>query len=76
MSVDVEGCELEILQSNNWEAIRPKVVLVEFLESTLTDIVNSAITNLLEEEGYIVFAKSFNTVFYMTSDFFRERMAI
>lgn len=34
MSVDVEGCELEVLSSNDWNTFRPKVLCIEWLDKT------------------------------------------
>ncbi|MCT7528303.1 FkbM family methyltransferase [Aliarcobacter cryaerophilus] len=76
LSIDIEGEEFEALISNNWNKYLPKVILVEFLESTLESIIDDKISKFLKEKGYIIFAKSFNTVFYMTNDFFKHRMGI
>jgi len=45
MSVDTEGHDMEVLQSNNWEVYRPKVICVE---NNLTSEVNS----FLEDQNY------------------------
>lgn len=60
MSIDVEGLDVEILKSNNWNKFRPDFILIELLnwspenESQL----------YMESIGYEFFAKTFNTVFY------------
>lgn len=38
MSIDVEGHEMEVLQSNDWDLYRPKYLLVELLNSDLDSI--------------------------------------
>lgn len=35
LSVDVEGLDLEVLKSNNWDKYRPKVVVIECWDSDL-----------------------------------------
>ena len=41
LSVDVEGYDLKVLKSNDWKKYRPHVVLVELLETTLEEILES-----------------------------------
>lgn len=76
ISIDVEGHEFQVLKSNDWDKYLPKVILVEFLESTVESVIDDDISKLLATKGYVIFAKSFNTVFYMTKDFFNIRMGI
>ncbi|TDG12755.1 FkbM family methyltransferase [Seongchinamella unica] len=47
LSVDVEGFDLEVLKSNDWENYRPKYVLVEVLRSGLQEVLNSATNKFL-----------------------------
>jgi len=65
MNIDVEGFEFDVLQSNNWQKYRPKVILVEIRESDLEDLFKNEITIFLKNLGYKLFAKCFNTVFFM-----------
>lgn len=64
MSIDVEGLDLEVLESNDWFKYRPNVILVEILHSTLEDIFKSAIHKFLSEKNYGVYCKTPNTVIY------------
>jgi FkbM family methyltransferase len=64
LSVDVEGFDLNVLQSNNWEIYRPKYVLVEFLRSSLHEIDESDLGRFMKASGYTLFAKCVNTVFF------------
>jgi FkbM family methyltransferase len=63
MTVDVEGRDLDVLQSNDWVRFRPKVVLVETLNRQLADLKAEPIIVFLESLGYAVWAKTFNTTF-------------
>ncbi len=56
MDVDVEGLDLEVLSSNNWERLRPKIVMVETDSSIETDIVGD-IYNFLKERDYFLISK-------------------
>lgn len=64
LSVDVEGLDLEVLQSNNWEKYHPKVVLAECWESDLETIHQSEIYVFLAQQGYKLFAKTTNTLIF------------
>jgi FkbM family methyltransferase len=45
LTIDAEGFDLDILQSNNWEKFRPKMILIEHFG-------NAAIDQFLEAVGY------------------------
>jgi len=64
MSIDVEGNELQVLQSNNWDRYHPKVVLVEILGFDLSRAEEFPVHNFMMDLGYILVAKTFNTIFY------------
>lgn len=49
LSVDVEGAELEVLQSNNWNLFNPDLICIEELT---TPIQNSKIREFLESHDY------------------------
>ena len=63
MSIDVEGLDLEVLKSNDWEKFRPSIVLVELLN--LNGINEDPITLYLKEVGYKFYAKSHFTNFFV-----------
>jgi hypothetical protein len=64
MTVDVEGLDIEVLKSNDWDKYRPEFVLVEILKSSLFEIARSEIGMFMQEMGYSLYAKSVNTVFF------------
>jgi len=65
LSIDVEGLDLQVLRSNNWDLYKPKFILVEDLLQDFNLIMkNSEVKKYLEEKNYILFAKTVNTVFY------------
>lgn len=64
LSIDVEGLDFEVLQSNDWAKYKPEVILVEVLGSSLASIADSEITEFLSEHDYVLYAKSVNTVVY------------
>jgi len=65
LSVDVEGLDLEVLQSNDWDSYRPLLVLVEVLGvQTLNDVETTPIWKYMKDKGYFCAAKTFNTLFF------------
>lgn len=68
LSVDVEGLDLEVLQSNNWQKYHPKVVLVESWESDLERIHQDEIYLFLASQGYKLFAKTTNTLIFTSGE--------
>ncbi len=69
MSVDVEGMDFEVLQSNDWQQFRPKVVLVEVRNLSLENMYDSKIVHYLGLNGYCLYAKTVCTlIFFERSD--------
>lgn len=64
MSVDVEGLDLQVLKSNDWNKYRPQYVLAEVLNSSLTNLSQHPIAELMIQNGYEIYAKQVNTVFF------------
>ena len=62
LSVDVEGMDLEVLQSNDWSAFVPRFVLAECYGEALEDLAQSATVRYLRQCGYEAVAKTLNTV--------------
>ena len=54
LSIDVEGHDLEVLQSMDWEEFRPELVLVEQELSALDELSSSKITSFMKSVGYDV----------------------
>lgn len=64
LSIDVEGAELEILSTNNWDKYRPKILIVEQPVVKLMEVGETEIAKFLEKINYLPFAKTiaFNTI--------------
>lgn len=69
MSVDVEGSELDVLKSNNWDKYRPQLIIVEVFN---VDDFNSANTNeitvYLKSKKYKLFVKTLSNLIYKNED--------
>ena len=64
-TVDVEGFDLDVLQSNDWKKYRPLVVLAETFGLSFEDLATDALTQYLHSLGYIVYSKTVNTTFFV-----------
>lgn len=69
LSIDVEGLDFMVLKSNNFEKYKPKVILIEILESSLSEIEDHEIANFLAQQNYTIYAKAVNTVFFIDKNF-------
>ena len=68
MTIDVEGWDYKVLTSNDWKKYRPKIVLVEIVNSDLETLEDNATVNFLKSKGYLVFAKCVNTWIFRLRD--------
>lgn len=64
LSVDVEGLDLEVLQSNAWDLHRPTYVLAECYGVPWSRLGQEPVSRYLDLQGYDLFAKTVNTVFF------------
>ena len=73
LSVDVEGLDLEVLQSNDWDRYRPSFVLAECTGVTWSELSGDEVCKFLTEKHYQIFAKTVNTVIFQDMAAPRER---
>ena len=64
LSIDVEGLDLEVLKSTNLKKYKPKIILVEILESNFDNLKNCDLYNFLVDNDYVFLAKTINTFFF------------
>jgi FkbM family methyltransferase len=65
LTIDVEGLDLNVLKSNDWEYYRPTYVLAESLEMiSIQDILNTELNLYMVSMGYRLISKLFNTVIF------------
>jgi hypothetical protein len=73
LTVDVEGYDYEVLTSNNWEVIRPKVVLVE-INGGFENLQQCPVTKFLMAQNYTMIAyiclnREVGNGFFMKNEF-------
>lgn len=64
LTVDVEGLDLDVLESNNWQLHRPTYVLAECWGTDIDEIRQNPIYRFLTEQGYEFVAKTVATLFF------------
>lgn len=64
LSIDVEGMDLAVLRSNDWQRFRPSLLLVEAHERAVSSIERDPIHVFAVAEGYQLIAKTLNTLIY------------
>lgn len=69
LSIDVEGLDFDVIKSINIRKYRPRVILVEMLGASLTDLQQDPIYNLLVSENYELYSKAVNTVIFKSKNF-------
>lgn len=62
-----------VLRSNNFEKYKPKIVLIEILGNSFSEIENNKIADHLDQQDHSIFAKAVNTVFLINSSFKKDR---
>ncbi|MBD2752565.1 FkbM family methyltransferase [Spirosoma validum] len=60
LSLDVEGFELDVLNSNDWTRYRPRIIVVESLQLKSQNVLDA----YLHEVNYKLIAKTVNNVYY------------
>jgi len=64
LNIDVEGHDIHVIDSNNWEKYRPKYVLVEDLSFSYEKLSNSLLYNKMTDLGYELIANVIKTLFF------------
>lgn len=64
LTIDVEGLDFQVLKSISLAKYQPKIILVEILGSSLSELHDNEITCYLESQEYKMYAKAMNTVIF------------
>ncbi len=73
LSVDVEGFDFDVLQSNDWDCFAPTVVLVECHGNSCESVSADPVAGFMADRGYVAVAKTFSTVVFMKEGAAAER---
>jgi FkbM family methyltransferase len=64
LTIDVEGQELTIMESFDFDKYRPKWILAEIWDYSMQTGIENPVDTILKQNGYVPKAKTLNTVFY------------
>lgn len=64
LTIDVEGLDMEVLKSNDWNKYKPDFILIEEKEFDVSLPEKSAIYNFLVQMNYQLLAKTLNTLIF------------
>lgn len=65
LTVDVEGRDLDVLESSDWSAYRPRAILAECYGTRIGDIASDPVVLFLGSRGYEVLGKTVNTCMFV-----------
>lgn len=70
LNIDVEGAELSVLEGNDWDTCKPRVISVEEWDSPIYE--PTKIRIFLEERGYRLASRCFLTSIYVHEDYLQS----
>ena len=56
--MDVEGFDLQVLKTNDWEVFKPKLICIEDHDFVLEKPADCEIFSYLKDKGYNLFSKN------------------
>lgn len=69
MSIDVEGVDVDVLESNNWDLYKPRYLLIEMHGVRFADMENSKFYLFLNSIGYELVSIAYITLIFKNSDY-------
>jgi FkbM family methyltransferase len=76
LSIDVEGLDMQVLMSNNWNKYRPKIVLLEYLRSSLENLLSSDLYKFMSEKKYKLHGRAVSTVVFIDAGCYEDLTGI
>lgn len=73
LSIDVEGMDLLVLHSNNWDKWRPKIIISEYFSKGIDKIAEEPIYKFLMSKNYIYLCNSVTNAFFIDASFYNTR---
>jgi len=64
MNIDVEGLEMEVLLSNNWDKFKPTILAIEHHGKYLEDVMKDILYLFIVQKGYRLIAKTNITLIF------------
>ena len=74
LSVDVEGFDLQVLRSNDWNKYKPNIIIAECLNARFSDVNSDPVTKYLLGLNYSIYAKTgYSLIFQKLEDAYECR---
>lgn len=73
LSIDVEGYDYKVLQSIDFNLLRPRAIVIESFDYLVDKSLNNKFSQLLQEKDYLFIAKTITNSIYVTKEFYSER---
>jgi len=64
LNIDVEGFDLNVLRSNNWQKYKPNIILVEGQHFTCEEALKGATYGYVKSKGYELISKTLDTLIF------------
>lgn len=68
LSIDTEGMDLDILMTNDWEQLRPQLILAELKANDTRSAWESKMNRYLEQKNYRLVSKLYNSILFERVD--------
>lgn len=64
-SIDIEGAELDVVRSINWENFKPEIICIEIITKNLDDLYDNEVFKILIQNNYTFYSKLINSVIFI-----------
>jgi FkbM family methyltransferase len=68
LTIDTEGLEMEVLQSNNWEKYQPAIIILEAHTIEIEKHLTSELHLFMKNRNYVLVGKSYYSYFYKKNE--------
>lgn len=72
LKIDVEGNELDVLKSNNWEKFKPKVIICELINVDIAKMNKNHVYKLLKSKNYLFYCKLLQNGIFLHKSFAKK----
>lgn len=66
LSIDVEGSEMDVLESNDWLRFKPRVIVIEILGKTFSTVSGSKEFQFLSNLGFVPVSMLYHSVIFIS----------
>ena len=64
-SIDIEGAELDVLNSIDWERFKPEIICIEIILKNFDQLYENEVYKILKFNGYSIYSKLINSVIFI-----------